>query len=79
MESTTPAGNRPTDRLELMDSGTNVQILSTKMHIRELSIERPAILAYLQTIAPDKLEVALVHAIEVGITEMVARRQRRRA
>jgi hypothetical protein len=44
-----------------------------------ISIERPAIVAYLQTIAPEKREVALVHAIEVGITEMLARRERSRA
>jgi hypothetical protein len=79
MKSTTLAGHRPTDCVELMASSTNVQVLSRKMHIREISIERPAIVAYLQTIAPEKREVALVHAIEVGITEMLARRGRSRA
>jgi hypothetical protein len=79
MESSTLAGSQPTDYVELTASGTNVQLLSRTMHIRELSIERPAIVAYLETIAPDKREVALVHAIEVGITEMVARRERFRA
>jgi hypothetical protein len=46
------------------------------MHIRDLSIERPSIIAYLQNIAPEKLEIALVHALEVGITEMQLRRER---
>ena len=53
-----------------------VQVLATSMHIRDLSIERPSIIAYLQNIAPEKLEIALVHALEVGITEMQARRER---
>jgi len=79
MESTTLAGNGPADCVELMASSNNLQVLSSRMRIHELSIERPAIVAYLQTIAPDKRVVALVHAIEVGITEMQARRQRLRA
>ena len=53
-----------------------VQVRSTSMHIRDLSIERPSIIAYLQNIAPEKLEIALVHALEVGITEMQVRRER---
>jgi hypothetical protein len=44
--------------------------------IHDLSIERPSIIAYLQTIAPDKQAIALVHALEVGVTELVARRGR---
>ena len=46
------------------------------VRIHELTIERPAIAAYLEHIAPDKLEIALVHALEVGVTELVARRER---
>ena len=53
-----------------------VQVLATSMYIRDLSIERPSIIAYLQNIAPEKLEIALVHALEVGITEMQVRRER---
>ena len=49
------------------------------MQIHELSIEQPAVVAYLQSIDPGKQEIALVHAIEVGITELVARRARARA
>jgi hypothetical protein len=56
----------------------NVQVLATTMRIRDLNIERPAIVAYLQGIVPEKQEIALVHAIEVGITEMLARRERLR-
>jgi hypothetical protein len=53
-----------------------VQVLATTMKIHDLSIERPAIVAYLRGIAPEKQEIALVHALEVGITELVARRER---
>jgi hypothetical protein len=53
-----------------------VEVLSTSVRIHDLVIERPAIAAYLEHIAPDKLEIALVHALEVGVTELVARRER---
>ena len=60
-------------------NSSNVQVLSTTMHIHDLSIEQPAVVAYLQAIEPGKQEIALVHAIQVGITELVARRARARA
>ena len=53
-----------------------VEVVGTTMRIHELCIERPNIVAYLGKIAPDKQEIALVHAIEVGITELIARRER---
>ena len=58
------------------DSKRSVQVQATSMRIQDLSIERPAIIAYLRNIAPEKQELALLHAIEVGITEMAARRER---
>ena len=54
----------------------SVQVQAKTLHIQDLSIERPAIIAYLRNIAPEKQEIALLHAIEVGITEMAARRDR---
>ena len=54
----------------------HVELQSGKMLIHELAVERPEILEYLRTIAPDKHEIALVHAIEVGIMEIMARKQR---
>jgi hypothetical protein len=60
-------------------ANTTVEIAIDSMHIHELSVEHPAVVAYLQTIDPGKQEIALVHAIEVGITELVARRARARA
>jgi len=53
-----------------------VQVQAKTLHIQDLSTERPAIIAYLMTIAPEKQEIALVHALEVGITELIARRER---
>jgi len=50
--------------------------LDTSLTIHELSIERTLIVDYLKTIEPDKLVIALVHALEVGVTEMLARRER---
>jgi hypothetical protein len=46
------------------------------MRIHELCVERPSIVAYLGKIAPEKQEIALLHALEVGITELIARRER---
>jgi hypothetical protein len=46
------------------------------VRIRDLSIERPAIVAYLNALAPDKQAIALVHALEVGVTELALRRER---
>jgi hypothetical protein len=53
-----------------------VEVSETSVRIHELNIERPAIVAYLQSIPPDKLAIALIHALEVGVTEMLARRER---
>ena len=59
-----------------MDSERSVEVLATSMRIHDLSIERPAIVAYLKAIAPDKQTIALVHALEVGVTELASRRER---
>ncbi|PYQ79157.1 MAG: hypothetical protein DMG01_09525 [Acidobacteria bacterium] len=53
-----------------------VQVLSSAVRIEELSIERQVIVNYLKTIAPEKQAIALIHALEVGVTEMIARRER---
>jgi hypothetical protein len=58
------------------DRQVQVQVLSTSMTIHDLSIERTSIIEYLRAIDPDKQAIALVHAIEVGVTEMLARRGR---
>ena len=73
------AANMPmTESLEPFATMTErpVEVLSSTVRVHELTIERPAIAAYLEHIAPDKLEIALVHALEVGVTELAARRER---
>lgn len=64
----------------LVTVGTSVQqhveLQSSKMLIHELAVDRPEILNYIRSISPDKQEIALVHAIEVGVKEIVARRGR---
>jgi len=53
-----------------------VQVLQMRMKIRNVSIDRPAIVHYFKNIPTDKQEIALLHAIEVGIAELTARRER---
>jgi hypothetical protein len=55
---------------------TSVQVLSMRMRIHNVNIDRPAVVAYFKTIPADKQEIALVHALEVGIAELAARRER---
>ena len=63
-----------------MASPPNIQVVPpTVMNIHDLSIEQPAVVAYLQAIDPAGQEIALVHGIQVGIAELVARRARARA
>ena len=53
-----------------------VQVLTSTMRVQKLVIDRPAIVAYFQGIPADKQEIALVHALEVGVTELAVRRGR---
>jgi hypothetical protein len=68
--------DEPAPDAVISDRQALVQVLATSLTIHELNIERPSIVEYLRTIAPDKQAIALVHAIEVGVTEMLARRER---
>ena len=52
----------------------HVQVLANTMRIRDLTIDQPGVIEYLRRIAPNKQEIALVHALEVGITAMQVRR-----
>jgi hypothetical protein len=55
---------------------TSVQVLSMRMRIHNVNIDRPAVVAYFKSIPAEKQEIALVHALEVGIAELAARRER---
>ena len=71
--------NAPGQDPAINDRQVQVQVLATSMTIHDLSIERASIVSYLKTIAPDKQAIALIHALEVGVTEMLARRERFRS
>ena len=53
-----------------------VEVLATTMRIQKLTIDRPAVVAYFQNIPAGKQEIALVHALEVGVKELAVRRER---
>jgi hypothetical protein len=76
MTEDTPAPVPTADAPPALTSERPVEVLGTTMRIHELCIERPSIVAYLGKIAPEKQEIALLHALEVGITELIARRER---
>jgi hypothetical protein len=57
-------------------AGPAVEVLAEGLRINEVWVSRQDVVAYIEGIAPDKREVALVHAIEIGITEILARRRR---
>jgi hypothetical protein len=58
------------------DRHAQVEVQESSLTIHDLSIARASIVDYLKTIAPEKQAIALVHALEVGVTEMLARRER---
>jgi hypothetical protein len=53
-----------------------VQVLTSTMRVQNLTIDRPAVVAYFQRIPAGKEEIALVHALEVGINELAVRRSK---
>jgi hypothetical protein len=59
-----------------VSDGNPVHVEGTSVRIDDMTIDRQAIADYLRTIHPSKQEIALVHALEVGITELVSRRER---
>jgi len=55
---------------------TAVQVLASRVRVHNINIERPSVVAYFRNIPSEKQEIALVHALEVGIAELTARRER---
>jgi len=76
MTEHTPEVAPPADPSTAPTTDRPVEVLGSTMRIHELCIERPNIVSYLGKIAPEKQEIALLHALEVGITELIARRER---
>jgi hypothetical protein len=52
-----------------------VEVDERGVHIHDVNTDRSSIVEYLRTIAPSKQEIALLHALEVGIRELAVRRE----
>jgi hypothetical protein len=52
-----------------------VRVFPTSVRIEGLTVTRPAVLEYLRAIADGKQELALMHALDVGVAEILARRR----
>ena len=55
---------------------TSVQVLSMRIRIHDVNIEKAEVVAYFKSIPADKQEIALVHTLEVGVAELAMRRER---
>lgn len=62
--------------VESVTPSSSVEVVDMTMRIHGLKIAHAGIVAYLQAIPPEKQEIALVHALEVGVIELIARRRR---
>jgi hypothetical protein len=51
-----------------------IEVHATTVCIHDVSVDRSAIAEYLQAIDAAKQEIALIHALEVGVTEILVRR-----
>jgi len=60
--------------VEPFNASRSVHVQRKGIQIHDLTIERQGIVDYLKTITADKLETALVHALEVGVVEIGMRR-----
>jgi hypothetical protein len=54
-----------------------VRLFPTSVRVSDVSLIRPSVVTYFRGITPDKRELALVHALEVGVAELLARRRPR--
>ena len=52
-----------------------VEVRASTVHLSAVTVNRAAVVEYLRTIALDKQEMAVVHAIEVGVAEILSRRR----
>jgi hypothetical protein len=66
---------RPDDIVPIAASvASRIDVRATTVRIRDLSITRATVVAYLREIADANQEVALLHALDVGVAEILARR-----
>jgi hypothetical protein len=69
-------GGDPETGMPAAPPGPSVQVQADGVRVDDLTIDRRVVIDYLQGIARDKQVIALVHALEVGVTELLARRER---
>ena len=72
-----PAPLRPDLTAVTDDVSQRLRLLTTSLRVSDLCITRPSVVAYFRTFEPDKLELAFVHALDVGVAELLARRRPR--
>ncbi len=60
--------------IEPLAAARTVSVRGAKVQIVDLTIDRPGIVGYLNNIAVGKREIAILHALEVGIGTIQARR-----
>ena len=53
---------------------SRVRVAAASVQIRDFCVQARAVVDYLKNIAPDNREIALAHALEVGIAELSRRR-----
>lgn len=51
-----------------------VRVNGETVHIRDLRVARPAVVAYLRNLPPEKLAIAVTHLLEVAVAELQRRR-----
>jgi hypothetical protein len=57
-------------------SGRRVELLGSTVHIDDLAVPLNEAAEYLREIPSEKRELAFVHAVQVGMAEIIARRKR---
>jgi hypothetical protein len=55
--------------------GRRIEVRATTVHIHDVSVNCSTIAEYLQAIDGSKQEIALIHALQVGVAEILARRR----
>ena len=70
-----PDGMQPLEPIAASLDRT-IRVQSTTIRIHDLVINHPNVVAYLESIPSAKQEIALLHALEVGVTELTPRRER---
>ena len=63
--------------VEPLEGTRYVNIHRKGIQISNLMIDRAAIVEYLKNMTGEKVQIALIHALEVGVVEIEARRRRR--